>query len=508
MTAWLYLVVSSDRQADTLADQEAWARGAAAEHGWAITRTFSDPSSGKHGVRELLEEMLAALRATPARDRPKRILLTRIDRLGRGLAIEAIGALAEIRKLGVTLHTRESGDVRLNRVADTVDPIFRSLAGAFENEAKRDRVLAGYDGRRRRGEEVGNLAPFGLERVEGRFVPSPQAWVVQQADARYLAGERGRDILDWLASVAPNAWKSHRALLYGLQNDAYVRAGVRTPETAAGIKALARGRDKRVSRMLRHDHEFAAVFVCAKCLALGFAPADALMGAQLAHDPHTKAMVPYVVCQSVRGPNQRHPKFMVRVARLEDAWRSFVAELDLGAGVERWAAGEPGDVDLRRRRLTRALAKIDQDEAKIAGRRDAALDLMAESGARRQAVAALTTLDADLAALHVQRETIRGELVSLETAQRDPAALRAVLDRYREVYGRASLRQRNALNRALCAAVGSHPVVDRDGARKWATVVVSWPETGATPVLVPYRASQGPTKRRGLPPRTTARATR
>jgi DNA invertase Pin-like site-specific DNA recombinase len=488
VTAWFYGVVSAEKQADTLADQARWAEETATAHGWTITRTFSDPSSGKHGVRGLLEEMLAALRATPPKERPKRILLTRIDRLGRGLAIEAIGALAEIRKLGVTLHTRESGDVRLERVADAVDPMFRALAGAFENEGKRDRVNAMYAARDRRGEERGNRAPFGLERKDGRFVPGPQAWVVQQADTRYLAGERGRDILDWLASVAPTGWKSHDALLHGLQNDAYVRAGVRTPETAAAIKAQARARDKRVSKMLRRDHEFAAVFVCGRCLALGFAPAEALMGAQLGNDPYTNTMVPYVTCQTVRGPKQRHAKFMVRVARIEGAWGELVAQIGADGWAEDWAAAAPDATPIRRR-LERALAKIDQVEAKIAGRRDAALDLYADSGARRQAVEALTTIDADLAALHVQRETIRGDLAALETTRRDPDAMRKILGRYDDVYALATLRQRNHLNRLVCAAVGSHPVLDRDADHKWGTVIVRWPEVRPEPVLVPYRAS-------------------
>jgi len=46
-TAWLYLVVSTSRQAETLIDQEAWATTAAAAEGWAITRTFQGSASGK-----------------------------------------------------------------------------------------------------------------------------------------------------------------------------------------------------------------------------------------------------------------------------------------------------------------------------------------------------------------------------------------------------------------------------------------------------------------------------
>ncbi len=60
-TAWALLVVSDAGQAETLPNQEAWARETAAKNGWAITRTFSGVSSGKYGTRALASGMITEL---------------------------------------------------------------------------------------------------------------------------------------------------------------------------------------------------------------------------------------------------------------------------------------------------------------------------------------------------------------------------------------------------------------------------------------------------------------
>ena len=137
MTVWTFLVVSSDRQAETLADQEKWAQKVAAANGWTITNTFRSVSTGKNGTRQLLEDLLTALRASKKAQRPERVLMIRLDRAGRGLAIEPLAALAEIYRLGVMVHTREDGDVNIARASDAIKPILRVLTGALENEAMR-----------------------------------------------------------------------------------------------------------------------------------------------------------------------------------------------------------------------------------------------------------------------------------------------------------------------------------------------------------------------------------
>jgi DNA invertase Pin-like site-specific DNA recombinase len=203
-TAWAYLVVSTAKQAETLEDQERWVTDAASVNGWEITRTFRGVSSGSAGVRKLLEELIAALQSTPKVRRPKRICMIRLDRTGRGLGLDAIAALAAIHKLGVTIHTRQDGDVSLARVTDVFLPVIRVLTAATENEARRDKALATYSSRRAAGKHVGSLAPYGVSLVKGEPQPvEPQASVVRRAYELRAQGHGYRTIVRELHAASP-----------------------------------------------------------------------------------------------------------------------------------------------------------------------------------------------------------------------------------------------------------------------------------------------------------------
>ena len=178
MTAWAYLAVSSNKQSETLADQEGWAQHVAAENGWEITRTFSAVSSGAHGVRKLLEQLLVELRTTSKARRPTRVLMIRLDRLGRGEGIEAVAALAEIRRLGVMIHTRQDGDVLIERASDAILPMLRSITGALENESRADKSRAMH-ARKKSAGEVQGLPPYGFV-IENRHL------AVDELEAAYI----------------------------------------------------------------------------------------------------------------------------------------------------------------------------------------------------------------------------------------------------------------------------------------------------------------------------------
>ena len=171
---WAYLVVSSDLQAETLAHQKEWARQQAAEKHWDITVTFDGVSTGKDGVRGILEQLLIRLRKTPLAERPSRVLMTRLDRLGRGLGLEAMGALAEITRLGVLIHTRQDGDYNLLRASDSILPTMRIITGAIENEARRDKATAVFKRKRDAGLVAATKRPYGLKLHDGRDVADPE----------------------------------------------------------------------------------------------------------------------------------------------------------------------------------------------------------------------------------------------------------------------------------------------------------------------------------------------
>lgn len=179
---WAYLVVSSDLQAETLVHQKEWARQQAAERHWDISVFFDGVSTGKDGVRGILEQLLIRLRKTPLAERPSRVLMTRLDRLGRGLGLEAIGALAEITRLGVVIHTRQDGDYHLLRASDSILPTMRIITGAIENEARRDKATAVFKRKRDAGLVAATKRPYGLKLHEGRDVAdSDRAAVIIKA---------------------------------------------------------------------------------------------------------------------------------------------------------------------------------------------------------------------------------------------------------------------------------------------------------------------------------------
>ena len=185
---WLLAVVSSDGQAETLDFQERWGQDVSAENGWTIERTFKDVSSGRDGARQLLKDLLTELRAVPKSARPERVLLVRIDRLGRGDGLEIIATLSEIKKLGVKLHTREDGDVKLERASDSLMPAIKSILAGIENEVRADRTRAGLARRKSRGLHHGN-APYGAVLVDGKPIAyEPEAAIVREALLAASAG--------------------------------------------------------------------------------------------------------------------------------------------------------------------------------------------------------------------------------------------------------------------------------------------------------------------------------
>lgn len=203
-TAWTYLVVSSEQQSETIPYQRRWAAEVALQHAWVITETFEGVSSGKDGTRALLRKLVDRLERTPPQDRPERVLMIRLDRLGRGLGLEALAALAQITQLGVTIHTRQDGDCKIARASDSILPLMRIVTGGIENEARRDKALDTYKRRRLKGLTISNKRPYGIAVVEGRDAPAdPEADAVRLAYELAANGFGYAAIGTRLRAVAP-----------------------------------------------------------------------------------------------------------------------------------------------------------------------------------------------------------------------------------------------------------------------------------------------------------------
>lgn len=188
---------------ETVEAQERWAKETVATHGWNLERTFSGVASGKAGVRRVMHELLDELRATPKARRPRRILMVRLDRTGRGDTLELIATIAEIRRLGVTIYTRTDGDIRLENVKDSIKPIFEMIQAGLENEARSDRSRAGHETKRRAGKHAGH-APYGTVLKDGKPQPyEPEAAIVRAIFERRLQRWGTQRLARYAAAHAP-----------------------------------------------------------------------------------------------------------------------------------------------------------------------------------------------------------------------------------------------------------------------------------------------------------------
>jgi DNA invertase Pin-like site-specific DNA recombinase len=179
ITVWSYLAVSSSPQEATLEDQRQWACETAVRSGWVIAREFAGVGSGAKGTRDILSNLIDELERTPKAARPKRVLMIRIDRVGR-MALDCIAAVARLRKLGVVLHTRQDGDVKLETAMDSLRPIFELVTAEMENAARSDKWKGVHARRRAEGKHVGTI-PYGVILVDGKAVPfEPEAQIVRE----------------------------------------------------------------------------------------------------------------------------------------------------------------------------------------------------------------------------------------------------------------------------------------------------------------------------------------
>jgi DNA invertase Pin-like site-specific DNA recombinase len=184
---WAYLVVSDPGQAHTLPDQERWARDYAFSNGWHLTEIYRGVESGKAGTRGLCDGMVDAIEALPKGRRPQRILMIRLDRMGRGTGLSPFLAFARLCTMGITIETRQDGAIRVEKTQDSLLPLMRFYVGGFENDVRRDKLRATYAKKRvKRAADattaIGTTAPYGLQIVDGRYVlKEPEARAVRQA---------------------------------------------------------------------------------------------------------------------------------------------------------------------------------------------------------------------------------------------------------------------------------------------------------------------------------------
>lgn len=438
---------------------------------------------GSAGSIEGRDEFVRMIEDLP-RTKPQAVVVETLDRFTRNLR-DGLNLLELLRGHGVWLWPLDWDrkiDVDDDRDWDEVVEEFR--AAERERRRIRKRVLRSYQGRRERGATTANVAPFGLIRQGDLLVTDPtRAWIAAEIDKRALAGEPFSQIVAWALSVDERAWRTKPGLTRALKNEAYVRAGIRTPETQRKLNALLESRRGRFGMVRDKDHEFTGVFACGACVDAGYPVEKSLMSGV------DRRGFPNIQCRhrDNRGGYQRQAEgvrhsFMVAESKVAAEWERMIYALASPAGLAAWTERGAGNSAERERKLLRRLAEIDQRKAALKRRRDQAFDLLEDSepAVKAQARKLLTEIEGDEIELSLQREQVQVELSREPATGRDAKRLAEALAEFGARYKQEPVRSRNALNRALCAAIGSHPRVYRIGpANRWSEISVVWPEIDA-----------------------------
>lgn len=206
---WSYLVVSSDKQSETLPHQRAWANEVAKKNGWHVDREFADVSSGNAGPRKLITRLLAEVERLPTNARPQWVLMLRIDRVGRGSIVESQVVVHRLKQLGVRIWTRfPEGEVKNESAMEELMVAFSAATARMDNDIKREKSVNAHARIKREGKHYGH-APYGTVLVERRPVAyEPEAVIVRTIFQHRLEGWGVHRLAKWAARNAPDKRKA------------------------------------------------------------------------------------------------------------------------------------------------------------------------------------------------------------------------------------------------------------------------------------------------------------
>jgi DNA invertase Pin-like site-specific DNA recombinase len=465
--------IGQERKGQSLPNQER----AFSEHikrsGDVRLRAYQESASGKS--IEGRAEFSRMIRELPEL-KPDAIVVDTLDRFTRN-ATDGLVTVRALRGHSVALlplDWHRAAPINLDDDRDWQEIYDEFGAAAREHRRISRRVRRSYEGRRERGATTHSHPPFGLKKVGDRLEPHPEtAWIIRDLDAKFIAGESQRDLVHWLRSVTAGQIGSRRGVRNLLANGTFVIGGLRSPDTHAAIQARIRFLAAKFGSVSTHDSALTGVVACGRCLDRGVPMNRSLMCASWQKTNKTAGLVCHL-----RG----HSKFQVTVDLIEPLFAKFLERWQAPSTIERWAV-EPTESEhvQKIQDLNRRLSGIEQREAVVKSRRDAALDLLSDPSAtmKKQGKKALLELESDERSLGVERGLILAEIANTPApAVRQPEDAAALLEGLVETYWALELRERNELARALCQTLGSHPRVSRKG-KKSTTISLTWPELAA-----------------------------
>ena len=482
---WAYCRVSTrkEEQEDSLDEQRDRAIAFATERHFEL-RLFTEQASAKSITgRPVISSLLAELETLTARNRPKYLFITALDRLSRDM-VDGMYVGRMLRSLKVTLFLHGRGEVRLDTFAERALFVGESMGGDAENEAKSKRSRDSWDRRRREGKPTSNKVPYGLQLIGERDVPIVDSaeWVRKafewyaQGDGTHIIGKRMQGNAPphtWLTSRigedgqriqktrAGTKWEALRVLK--LLKQRRYRGTIVEPDLFDAVSSRLADTPKAGSRRKR-EYPLSGAMRCEGC------------GRHL-HGRATGHSSSHHLADGTRKVYRRKPiryygcvvcGYMVNAERLERQFFSHIGEL-VGdpALLRRWIATPPtGKLDALSLKQELKRLQADVAEENMQARRDKLFSLamtasLSEIEFKRQ----LNRLDNENTDGLAKIAAIRAKLATQDKHSKTIDHASSLLMRFTELYEGAAYELKRELVSSLASALGGVRV-SRDGL-KW-----------------------------------------
>lgn len=204
-----YIRVSTKEQAETklsLTHQEEKIRALALAHDLPLARIFNDAAeSAKDLNRDAIQELLREVE----KGQIGHVVIYKLDRLIRN-----------VENLGYLLRLFEEHGVTLSSVQESLDTSTASgrmvvnllgMIAQWERETIAERTQAALDVKRRQGEKLGGIVPYGYRARQGKLVPHDAEQRVLRGILKARSGGRGyQDIAEALDGQGVKPRKGRR----------------------------------------------------------------------------------------------------------------------------------------------------------------------------------------------------------------------------------------------------------------------------------------------------------
>jgi DNA invertase Pin-like site-specific DNA recombinase len=450
-SVWLLAAVSSEGQAETLPHQRAWGEEVASTRGWRLTRIIEGVATGKTGPRRIVRDLLADIRALDVEARPTRLLMIRADRLGRGSIVESQIVLRDLRDLGVSVVTRDQGELKLESAMDELISAATLAVARHENDVRRDKMRQVRRRKREAGEPMGK-APYGLRYENNKcLIDGERAPVVRQAFKLRLQGKGLEAIARRLTAIAlPHLYLNGNSRVVNwtptrvrklLLNRAYVGPIVDEATYARAQKATALlANDRKHDRRRRYPWPLAGSLRC-YC-------GRGMLGLACGIEPWRYR---YYACRARWNHDDRLR--LVRADKLEEQFVALLGRLRASPKlIERHRRRSlTASPQLLERTLREQKARLDE----LARKRDVAWELHAASKVRAEDVQErLDALSRARGELQDRILAVQQELATAKAATSQQLDAEALIRRGAQIFRKANVEEQNKIARAVSVELG------------------------------------------------------